>query len=244
MTPLSCHAAARRAANHTPMKVTYYGQSCLGVEAAGKNLLFDPFIRQNELAKDVNVDAIPADYILITHGHFDHVADAAEIAKRTGALVISTPEVCAWLKKQGVEHLCGMAQGGATRLDFGRVKMVAAVHGSRMPDDTDGGFPAGFVLETVSGNFYHAGDTALTMDMQLIGQSTRLDWAALPIGDHYTMGVDDAIRAADFIGCSRILGIHYDTFPPIRVDRDEARLRFTAAGKELVLIGIGSTLDL
>ena len=226
------------------MKVTYYGHSCLGVEAAGKNLLFDPFIRQNELAQAVNVEALPADYILVTHGHFDHVADAAEIARRTGALVVSTPEVCAWLQKQGVENLCGMAQGGSVGLDFGRVKMVNAVHGSRMPDDSDGGLPVGFVVETAQGNFYHAGDTALTMDMQLIPYTTKLNWAALPIGDHYTMGVEDAIRAADFIGCSRILGVHYDTFPPIRTDRDAARLRFTAAGKELVLMGIGTTLEL
>ena len=226
------------------MKVTYYGQSCLAVEAAGKTLLFDPFIRQNPLAKDVDVDGIRADYILITHGHFDHVADAPEIAKRTGATVISTSEVCQWLKRQQVENVQEMVVGGRIAFDFGQVRTVSAVHSSRLPDDSAGGLPAGFVVETAEGNFYHAGDTALTMDMQLIAHWTRLNWAALPIGDHYTMGVDDAVRAADFVGCNRVLGIHYDTFPPLRIDHEDARRRFTAAGKELVLMGIGQTLDL
>ena len=226
------------------MKVTFYGQSCLAVEAAGKTLLFDPFIRQNPLAKEVDVESIRADYILLTHGHFDHVADAPEIAKRTGAVVISTSEVCQWMEKQGVEKVQGLGQGGTVVLDFGRVKMVNAVHSSRMPDDSPGGVPVGFVVETADGNFHHAGDTALTMDMQLIAHWTRLNWAALPIGDHYTMGIDDAVRAADFVGCNRILGMHYDTFPPLRIDHEDARRRFTAAGKELVLMGIGQSLDL
>ena len=223
------------------MRVTFYGQACLGVQAVGKDLLFDPFIRKNPLAKDIDVDSIPADYILVTHGHFDHVADAAEIAKRTGATVITTSEVGEWLKQQGVENVQPMGQGGTVTLDFGKVKMVNAVHGSRMPDDSPGGFPVGFVVETSDGNFYHAGDTALTMDMQLIPLWTRLNWAALPIGDHYTMGVDDAVRAADFIGCQRVLGIHYDTFPSIRVDQEAARRRFTAARKELILLGVGES---
>lgn len=226
------------------MKVTFYGQSCLAVEAAGKTLLFDPFIRQNPLAEAVDVNSIQADYILITHGHFDHVADAPEIAKRTGATVISTSEVCQWLKRQQVENVQEMVVGGRIAFDFGQVRTVAAVHSSRLPDESPGGLPAGFVVETAEGNFYHAGDTALTMDMQLIAHWTRLNWAALPIGDHYTMGVDDAVRAADFVGCSRVLGMHYDTFPPIRIDHDDARRRFTAAGKELVLMGVGQTLDL
>ena len=111
-----------------------------------------------------------------------------------------------------------------------------------MPDGTAGGTPGGFVIETAEGNFYHSGDTALTMDMQLIGQAARLQWAALCIGDNYTMGMNDAVRAADFVKCERILGIHYDTFPPIRIDHDQARQCFSAAGKELILMGIGETL--
>lgn len=228
------------------MKVTYYGQSCLAVEIGGIHLLFDPFIRPNPLASRVDVDAIRADYVLVTHGHADHIADAADIAGRTGATVVANYEVGQWLQKQGVAegkiHL--LNHGGACGFPFGRVKSVNAIHSSTLPDGTPGGNPSGFVVESAEGNFYHAGDTALTYDMQLIGEATRLQWAALPIGDNFTMGVDDAIRAADFIKCSRVLGIHYDTFPPIRINREDARRRFTAAEKELVLMGIGETLDL
>ena len=229
------------------MKVTYYGQSCLSVQAAGKVLLFDPFIRKNPLAKDVDVERIWADYILVTHGHFDHIADAVEIAKRTHATVIANYEVGNWLIKQGVaeEKVHLLNPGGGYDFPFGRAKSVVAVHSSTMPDGSPGGNPGGFVVETADGNFYHAGDTALTYDMKLIGEGPgRLKWAALPIGDNFTMGMDDAVRAADFIQCDRILGVHYDTFPPIKIDHEQARRVFTAAGKDLVLMGIGETLDL
>jgi L-ascorbate metabolism protein UlaG (beta-lactamase superfamily) len=225
------------------MKVTYYGQSCIVAEAGGKTLLFDPFIRGNELARHVDIAKIKADYILITHGHGDHLADAAEISKSTGASLIANFEVGNWLEKQGVERVMCFNPGGTLHLDFGSVKSVNAIHSSTMPDGSPGGNPGGFVIESADGNFYHSGDTALTMDMQLIGETTPLLFAALCIGDHYTMGVADAVRAADFVRCSTILGIHYDTFPPIRIDHAAAIQKFADAGKTLHLLPIGDSHD-
>jgi L-ascorbate metabolism protein UlaG (beta-lactamase superfamily) len=223
------------------MKVTYYGHSCFAVEAGGKTLLFDPFIRPNPLARAINVEDIRADYLLISHAHDDHLDDAVFLAGRTGAMVISSFEIAEWLAKQGVSRVHALNQGGGFKFDFGRVKYVNAVHSSSLPDGTYGGNPGGFVVETRDGNFYYSGDTALTLDMKLIGESTALAFAALCIGDNFTMGVDDAIRAADFIQCGEILGVHYDTFPQIQIDHDAAVKKFHATGKNLHLLKIGAS---
>jgi L-ascorbate metabolism protein UlaG (beta-lactamase superfamily) len=223
------------------MKVTYYGHACFAAEVAGKTLLFDPFITGNELAKAIDVNKVPADYILISHGHEDHMADAAAIAKRTGATLISNYEVTVWFGKQGLQKTHPLNHGGGYRFDFGRAKFVNAIHSSSLPDGTYAGNPGGFVIESSEGNFYYSGDTALTMDMKLIGESTRLTFAALPIGDNFTMGVEDAIRAADFVHCNRVLGLHYNTFPPIKIDGEAAIKAFKAAGKELCLLSPGES---
>jgi L-ascorbate metabolism protein UlaG (beta-lactamase superfamily) len=223
------------------MKVTYYGHSCFAVEVKNRALLFDPFITPNSLAKAVNVNKVAADYILISHGHGDHLADAASIAKRTGATIISNFEIVTWFGKQGVPKAHPMNHGGGYTFDFGRVKYVTAIHSSTLPDGSSGGNPGGFVIETPEGNFYYSGDTALTMDMKLIGESTPLKFAALCVGDNFTMGPDDAVKAANFIRCNEILGVHYDTFPPIKIDHAAAQEKFKAAGKRLHLLPIGAS---
>jgi L-ascorbate metabolism protein UlaG (beta-lactamase superfamily) len=225
------------------MKVSYYGHSCFSVTAGGKTLLFDPFITPNPLAKAVDAKKIAADYILVSHGHEDHLADAVEIAKRTGATVIANFEVAVWLNQKGAPKIHPMNHGGGFNFDFGRVKFVSAIHSSTMPDGSPGGNPGGFVVESADGNFYYSGDTALTMDMKLTGESTKLKFAALCVGDNFTMGPDDAVKAAEFIRCNEILGVHFDTFPPIKIDHAAAQEKFKAAGKSLHLLRPGETRD-
>jgi L-ascorbate metabolism protein UlaG (beta-lactamase superfamily) len=225
------------------MKVTYYGHACFFVVVGGKTLLFDPFISGNPLAKSIDVKQVPADFILVSHGHKDHLADAVEIAKRTNALVIANFEVATWLNKQGAPRAHPLNHGGSYKFDFGRAKFVNAIHSSTMPDGTFGGNPGGFVVESAEGNFYYSGDTALTLDMKLIGETTPLKFAALCIGDNFTMGVDDAVKAAEFIRCNEIFGVHYDTFPPIKIDHAAAQEKFKAAGKVLYLLHPGGTRD-
>jgi L-ascorbate metabolism protein UlaG (beta-lactamase superfamily) len=221
------------------MKVTYYGHACFAAELGNKTLLFDPFITGNELAKAVDVKTLQADYILISHGHEDHLADAADIARRTGATIVSNYEVTVWFGKQGLQKTHPLNHGGGRQFEFGHVKFVNAIHSSSLPDGAYGGNPGGFVVESSDGNFYYSGDTALTMDMKLIGESTQLSWAALCIGDNFTMGVEDAIKAAEFVRCTEVLGLHYNTFPPIQIDSDAAVAKFKAANKHLHLLAPG-----
>jgi len=226
------------------MKFTYYGQSCFLIEVNGKKLLFDPFITGNPLAKDISADDIEADYIFVSHGHGDHVADLINIAKRTKAQCVCAAEIAGWLNKQGVENVLGMNHGAYIQFDFGKARGVNAVHSSALPDGSNGGNPMGFVFSTSEGDFYFAGDTALTMDMQLIPLWATLKFAVLPIGGHYTMDAADAIHASGFIKCDRIIGVHYDTFGYIKIDSEKAKADFSAAGKTLLLPGIGETIDL
>ena len=226
------------------MKTTYYGHSCFAVAVAGRHLLFDPFITPNELARDIDVNRVRADFIFISHAHVDHLADAVAVAKHTGAIVASNYEICVWATNQGVQKAHPLNHGGSVQLDFGRAKFVSAVHSSSFPDGSYGGNPGGWVIETREGSFYYSGDTALTTDMTLIGESTPLRFAALCIGDTFTMGLDDAVKAAHMVRCDHILGVHYDTFPPIQIDHAQAVRKFQAAGKTLHLVPIGQSLSL
>lgn len=225
------------------MKFTYYGQSCFLLEADGKKFLFDPFISPNPLASAIDIKAIQADYILVSHGHGDHVADLATIAKQTGALVIAMPEVADWAGKQGIENIHPMNYGPAT-FDFGKLRMVWATHSSSMPDGSYGGNPAGFVLETGGKVIYYAGDTSLNLDMKILADLYKLDYAILPIGGNYTMDADDALIATRYIGCDKVIGVHYNTFPAIKIDTEDAQAKFSRENKVLLLPAIGETIDL
>ncbi|HVK96183.1 MAG TPA: metal-dependent hydrolase [Flavisolibacter sp.] len=225
------------------MQFTYYGQSCFSVELAGKNVLFDPFITPNELARHININDMKADFILLSHGHQDHVADCVQIAKNTGATVVAAFEVATWASEQGVAKVHPMNHGGKWTFDFGTVKCTNAIHSSVMPDGTYGGNPLGFIVMGEK-NFYYSGDTALTMDMQLVPRWAQLDFAVLPIGDNFTMGYEDAIIASEMIQCRNIVGVHYDTFGLIKIDHQKVKKAFTDAGLNLYLPGIGETIDL
>ena len=225
------------------MKISYLGHASLAIEVADTHIIVDPFIIGNELAKDVDVNSLKADYILLTHAHFDHVADVEVIAKRTGAKLISNYEIVTHFGTKGYDGH-PMNHGGSWQFDFGKVTYTNAIHTSSFQDGSYGGNPGGFILETVEGNIYIAGDTALTYDMKLIPLKAKIDLAILPIGDNFTMGVDDAVIASDFVECNKILGYHYDTFGYIKIDHDEAKVKFLSKNKELILLEIGKSINI
>jgi L-ascorbate metabolism protein UlaG (beta-lactamase superfamily) len=222
------------------MKLTYIGHGGFIIEVAGKTLVFDPFVTPNDLAKDkINVADIKADYVLLTHGHGDHVVDAEAIAKANNAPIISNFEIVSWYETKGLKGH-PMNHGGKWKFDFGTVNYVNAVHSSVLPDGTYGGNPGGFVITTEEGTFYYAGDTALTWDMKLIPMLyPKVDFAILPIGDNFTMSYEHAVIASDFIECNDIIGCHYDTFGYIKINHAAAKQTFDAKGKSLTLPEIG-----
>ncbi len=201
------------------LRFTYYGHSTFAIDADGVKLVIDPFLAPNNPLAPVTANDVAADFILLTHGHGDHTADAAALAKRTGATVISNFEVVTWLQGQGVANGHGMNTGGAYTFPFGRVKLTIAHHSSTMPDGSAGGNPNGFLINFNDGHdVYIAGDTALTYDMKLIGEAGGVDLAILPIGDNFTMGPEDAILAAQFVQAKCVIPAHFNTFPPIKQD--------------------------
>jgi L-ascorbate metabolism protein UlaG (beta-lactamase superfamily) len=225
------------------MKLTYYGQAGFSVEIKGKKILFDPFITYNPLAKHISLKSIQADYLFISHGHGDHTADAIELAKQTNAMCVGSAEVADWFEKNGIKKVHPVNHGGPVQFEFGKVRAVNAIHSSSFSDGSYAGNPMGFVFTTDEDNFYFAGDTALTMDMQLIPRFAKLNFSVMPIGGNYTMDVSDAIIAADFVQCNKVVGVHYNTFDLIKIDTEKAIADFKAAGKTLLLPKIGETIE-
>ena len=219
-------------------EITYYGHSCFMVELDGVKLLFDPFITGNEAALSIDVSEINPDFILLTHGHQDHILDAEAIARQSGATIIANYEIATWYQGVGIENTLPMNYGGTVDCGGVAVKMVNAVHTSSFPDGSYAGQPAGFVVTGETRSFYYSGDTALHADMQLID---KVDFAFLCIGDHFTMGIDDAIRAAKFVGVTQVVGMHFDTFPPIKIDHTAAMEKCRQHALILKLPQIGET---
>jgi L-ascorbate metabolism protein UlaG (beta-lactamase superfamily) len=226
------------------MKLTFYGHATFSIDVQGKKILFDPFFTGNPLATDINPESIEADFIFVSHGHSDHTADLVNIAKKTNAQCIVPAEMAGWLHKQGVAHALPMNHGSYINFPFGKVRGVSAIHSSSLPDGTYAGNPLGFVFSTPEGDFYYAGDTSLTLDMQLIPLWANLSFAVLPIGGHFTMDVTDALYASNFVKTDKVVGVHYDTFGFIKIDSEAAVKTFADAGKTLLLPAVCETIEL
>ncbi|WP_299136071.1 metal-dependent hydrolase [uncultured Tenacibaculum sp.] len=225
------------------MNITFYGHACFGIEINGTNLLVDPFITGNSQATHIDIETIKADYILLTHAHQDHVLDVELIAEKTDATIVSNYEIVMYynaknLKGHPVNH------GGTFKTDKFSAKYVNAIHTSSFADGTYGGQPGGFVITSEDKSLYIAGDTAVTMDMKLIPMTTKLTASIFPIGDNFTMGVEDAIIACDLVECNKVIGCHFNTFPPIEINTEDAKKQFSIKDKELTLLAIGESITI
>lgn len=226
------------------MKITFLGHASLWIETIKHTLLIDPFISGNPKAQGkIDIDALNPDYILVTHAHQDHTLDVKAIAKESGATIVGNYEIVTHYQNKGLKGH-PMNHGGTWKFDFGTLKYVNAVHTSSFADGSYGGQPGGFILSADGKEVYIAGDTALTMDMKLIPMTRNLDVAILPIGDNFTMGIQDALLASDFVACNTVLGCHYDTFGFIEINHEDAIRTFASAGKKLHLLEIGGSIEI
>jgi L-ascorbate metabolism protein UlaG (beta-lactamase superfamily) len=224
-------------------KITWLGHSSFQMETSGKSILIDPFFEGNPVAQ-VSADDVNADVIIVTHGHGDHVGDTVSIASRTGALVISNFEIVTWLQNQGIENAHPMHIGGSHEFDFGTVKLTIAHHGSSLPDGSNGGNPTGVIIKTTDGNVYFAGDTGLFSDMNLIAEES-LAAAIIPVGDNFTMGPDDSIKATLFLQPRTVIPCHYNTWPLIEQDMDDWSRRIVAqTSAQPAVLQIGECFEL
>lgn len=224
------------------MHITYFGHSCFLLETKGSKILFDPFISANELAKDIDINQIKCDFIAVSHGHEDHILDLVSIAKNTGAKVIGCYELGKYLEEHGLTNFHGMNVGGAFNFPFGKLQMTIAQHSNSFKGRYMGA-AGGFVISNDSDTFFYAGDTALTYDFKLLAQKFNITTAALPIGGNFTMDYKDALLASDFIDCHQIIALHYDTFPPIKVNKEQVSTYYKNAGKRIHFMEIGQNKE-
>ena len=225
------------------MKITFLGHACLQIELQDSTLIVDPFISGNPKNNTIQLSDLKADYILITHAHQDHTLDVEALANQTGATLISNYEIITHYGAKGIQGH-PMNHGGSYEFDFGELKYVNAIHSSSFADGSYGGQPGGFILSAEGKSIYIAGDTALTYDMKLFGSEFDLSLAILPIGDNFTMGYADALKASQFLNCNRVLGYHFDTFGCIEIDHETAVNYFLDQGSNLELLEIGESLSL
>ncbi len=225
------------------MKLRYFSHSAFQVTTdSGTVILIDPFLDGNPTSP-VKSDEVKANYIILTHAHGDHLGDTMKIAKENNATVIAVNELADYSTSKGL-NAHNMHIGGGFNFDFGRVKFTIAHHGSLSPDNHFGGEPAGVLITADDKTLYHAGDTGIFLDMKLIGEMNNIDYALLPIGDNFTMGVDDAVKAAEFLQAGVSIPMHYNTFPIIEASPNEFKAKVEALGKKSIVLEYGQEIVL
>ncbi|MBS1553265.1 MAG: metal-dependent hydrolase [Bacteroidetes bacterium] len=222
-------------------KLIYHGHSFLEVILNEHKIYVDPFITGNPLC-DLKPENASCNYIILTHGHADHFGNTIEIARGNDVKVIATAELSYYLEAKGVSTHA-MNLGGSFQFPFGRVKLTLAHHSSSTPDGTYAGDPAGILLSAGDKTVFHAGDTALFYDMKLIGDYHKIDYAFLPVGDNFTMGIDDAVKAAEFLNAETIIPVHYNTFEIIKADANEFKRKIESIGKKCIVMNAGDEIN-
>jgi L-ascorbate metabolism protein UlaG (beta-lactamase superfamily) len=223
------------------MKITYHGHSFVQFENEKFSILIDPFIVGNTRCK-AKIRDVKCDYIILTHGHGDHTSNAIELAKNNNAEILGTLEIAQYAQKFGVENH-ELNVGGGFNFPFGRLKLTIAHHSSSFPDGSYAGEPTGVLLYIDGKTFYHAGDTGLFYDMKLIGEMNNIDYAFLPIGDNFTMGIDDAVKASEFINAKVTVPIHYNTFDFVKANPEEFKKKVESIGKKCEIINFGDSIN-